>query len=222
MPKAPHTRGSRAMRRRGHEPPPGNPRTRPSTLRPGFPENPCGPMCPTHGASRNERKVWYGANLLIDLLTGLPIVSVEGREGPVGDRDLREEWGACCDTARRRRDCVLSTIAEESCARATSSGALSARHGAGRATTRVLRRNDPPRPSTRCAPSSCTDLHRLARPLGARVSARAGDARGGTSSHPATGSGYSMSKAIRSSRRARRGVGCGLRTTMAPPAGRRY
>jgi DNA-binding response OmpR family regulator len=29
-------------------------------------------------------------------------------------------------------------------------------------------------------------------------------------------------KAIRSSRRARRGVGCGLRTTMAPPAGRRY
>jgi hypothetical protein len=29
-------------------------------------------------------------------------------------------------------------------------------------------------------------------------------------------------KAIRSSRRARRGLGCGLRTTMAPPAGRRY
>ena len=33
------------------------------------------------------------------------------------------------------------------------------------------------------------------------------------------GSGYSISKAIRSSRRARRGAGCWLRTTMAPPAG---
>jgi hypothetical protein len=45
-------------------------------------------------------------------------------------------------------------------------------------------------------------------------------ARSPTSGHPAgTGSGYSMSKAIGSSRRARRGAGCWLRATMAPPAG---
>jgi hypothetical protein len=45
-------------------------------------------------------------------------------------------------------------------------------------------------------------------------------ARSPTSGHPAgTGSGYSMSKAIRSSRRARLGAGCWLRTTMPPPAG---
>jgi hypothetical protein len=42
-------------------------------------------------------------------------------------------------------------------------------------------------------------------------------------SFPASsGSGYSMSKAIGSSRRARRGAGCWLKTTTAPPARRRY